>query len=231
MAVLLTEAQLLDVRDRISKIAERQIAMHGVNAVSLRSIAAELGWTAASLYRYFPSKAHLIDHVRTAVNDRFSEAIESAYASSEDVWQRSRAIGDAYIDFAITEPAAYQLMFAYEAEDIEKSPALKQAEARSKQTLTRYVHDMVAAGALSGDPELIAHTWWAAMHGLVVLRMSGKLDESPPFELLRHAAARMVMRGVRSANRADLSEGASAPDGSSHQCAAIDENIDPGRVS
>lgn len=201
MAVLLTDAQLLDVRDRICRVAERQMALHGIDAVSLRSIAGEMGWTAASLYRYFSSKADLFDYIRTAVHDRFSSAIEAAYASSDDVWQRSRAIGDAYIDFAINEPAAYQLMFAYQPEDLAKSEGLKQAEVRSKRTLTRYVHDMVDAGALDGDPELIAHTWWAAMHGLVVLRMSGKLDDSPPFERLRHAAARIVMRGVRSTKR------------------------------
>jgi AcrR family transcriptional regulator len=212
MAVQLTEAQLLDVRDRVRRIAERQIALHGVNAVSLRSIASELGWTAASLYRYFANKAQLLDYVRTAVNNRFSDVIETAYASSDDVWQRSRAIGEAYVDFAINEPAAYQLMFAYEVDELDKSPALKQAEVRSKQTLTRYVHDMVDAGALDGDPELIAHTWWAAMHGLVVLRMSGKLDESPPFERLRHAAARIVMRGVRSTNRSAPGEAGSFSD-------------------
>lgn len=203
MAVLLTEAQLIDVRDRVRQIAERQIALHGVNAVSLRSIASEMGWTAASLYRYFANKAQLLDYVSAAVNNRFSDAIEAAYASSDDVWQRSRAIGDAYINFAISEPAAYQLMFAYEAEDCEKTKQLKQAEHRSKQTLTRYVRDMVRDGALDGDPDLIAHAWWAAMHGLVVLRMSGKLEDSPPFNLLRHAAARMIMRGVRAGGDAD----------------------------
>jgi AcrR family transcriptional regulator len=197
MAMLLTEAQLCEVRDRILRIAEQQIALHGVNAVSLRSIASAMGWTAASLYRYFSNKAQLLDYVRTAVNNRFSDAIEAAYASSDDVWQRSRAIGDAYIDFAIREPAAYQLMFAYEAEDCDKTSELKQAEHRSKQTLTRYVRDLVNDGVLDGDPELIAHAWWAAMHGLIVLRMSGKLEDSPPFDLLRQAAARMIMRGVR----------------------------------
>ncbi len=211
MAVLLTEAQLIDVRDRVRHIAERQISLHGVSAVSLRSIASEMGWTAASLYRYFANKAQLLDYVRTAVNNRFSDAIEAAYASSDDVWQRSRAIGDAYVDFAISEPAAYQLMFAYEAEDCEKTSELKQAEYRSKQTLTGYVRDMVNDGVLEGDPELIAHAWWAAMHGLVVLRMSGKLEDSPPFDLLRHAAARMIMRGVRTGNSAGSSQ-APAPD-------------------
>jgi len=197
MAVLLTEAQLFDVRDRIRSIAERQIALHGTQAVSLRSIASEMGWTAASLYRYYSSKAELFDSVRVVANDRFSDAIEQAYHSSDDLWQRSRAIGDAYIAFATAEPAAYQLMFAYEQEDAEKSADLRQAEQRSKRTLTTYVRDMVDAALLQGDPELIAHTWWAALHGLVVLRMSGKLDHSPPFDVLRHAAVRMIMRGAR----------------------------------
>lgn len=197
MAVLLTEAQLFDVRDRIRSIAERHIAAHGLSAVSLRSIAHEMGWTAASIYRYFPSKAELLDSVRAVANDRFSSAIEEAYDSSSDLWQRSRAIGDAYVNFAETEPAAYQLIFAYEQEDAYKSAQLKTAEHRSKKTLTTYVRDMVSEGLLDGDPELIAHAWWAAMHGLVVLRMSGKLDDSPSFDVLRDAAVRMVMRGVR----------------------------------
>jgi AcrR family transcriptional regulator len=203
MAVLLTEAQLFDVRNRIRSIAERQIVSHGVNAVSLRSIASEMGWTAASLYRYFTSKADLLDSVRAVANDRFSSAIEEAYDSSTDLWQRSRAIGDAYVNFAETEPAAYQLIFAYEQEDAHKSEQLKAAEHRSKKTLTTYVRDMVSEGLLDGDPELIAHAWWAAMHGLVVLRMSGKLDDSPSFDVLRDAAVRMVMRGVRAGGRAN----------------------------
>jgi hypothetical protein len=41
------------------------------------------------------------------------------------------------------------------------------------------------------------------MHGLVVLRMSGKLDDSPSFDVLRDAAVRMVMRGVRAGGRDD----------------------------
>lgn len=203
MAVLLTEAQLFDVRDRIRSIAQRQIVSHGVNAVSLRSIASEMGWTAASLYRYFASKAELLDSVRAVANDRFSEAIEAAYDSSSDLWQRSRAIGDAYIKFAEMEPAAYQLIFAFEQEDAHKSLQLKTAEHRSKKTLTTYVRDMVSAGLLEGDPELIAHAWWAAMHGLVVLRMSGKLDDSPPFNVLRDSAVRMVLRGVRATGHGD----------------------------
>ncbi|MFM2300291.1 MAG: hypothetical protein RLZZ84_27 [Pseudomonadota bacterium] len=197
MAVLLTEDQVLGVRERIRRVAERQIALHGPGAISLRSIAGELGWTAASLYRYYASKAQLLEAVRIAAHDRFSDRIEAAHDSTDDLWDRSRAIGDAYVEFARQEPAAYQLMFAYEQEEGEKSPDLHRAEQRSNRTLTAYVREMVAAGLLDGDPDLIAHAYWAALHGLIVLRMAGKLDDAHAFDALRHAAVRLITRGAR----------------------------------
>ena len=197
MAVLLTDEQVHDVRERIREVAEHQIAAHGIAALSLRSIATELGWTAASLYRYFASKADLLDALRVAAHNRFSDRIEAAHDSTDDLWERSRAIGDAYIDFAMSEPAAYQVMFAYGQEEGEKSEELRAAERRSHLTLITYVREMADAGLLEGDPDMIAHAYWATIHGLIVLRMAGKLDTSPGFDALRHAAMRLITRGAR----------------------------------
>lgn len=197
MAVLLTDEQVHDVRERIRQVAEAQVAAHGIAALSLRSIATELGWTAASLYRYYASKAELLDALRAAAHNRFSAAIEAAHDSTQDLWERSRAIGDAYVDFALGEPAAYQVMFAYEQEEGEKSPELRAAEQRSHLTLVTYVREMVAAGLLEGEPDVIAQAYWATIHGLVVLRMAGKLGPEPGFDALRHAAMRLITRGAR----------------------------------
>ena len=141
--------------------------------------------------------AQLLEAMRIAAHDRFSDLIEAAHASTDDLWDRSRAMGDAYLEFAETELAAYQLMFAYPPEQGEKSAELQRAEQRSNRTLTLYVREMVDAGLLAGDAELIAHAYWASLHGLVMLRMAGKLDNSPAFETLRHAAMRMITRGAR----------------------------------
>ena len=197
MAVVLTEAQVAAVQAQIVRVAERQFASRGLAATSLRSIAAEMGWTAASLYRYYPNKSALLAATRASAYERFCERIEAAYASSTDIWQRSRAIGQAYVDFAFKEPAAYQMIFAFEQSEAEKSDALRAAEARSRETLITYVQDMVAAGALEGDPIVLAHVYWAAIHGLITLHMAGKLNDSPDFDLLRHEAGRLISRGAR----------------------------------
>lgn len=196
MAILLTEEQVADARARIRAVAERAIARDGPGAVSLRSVAAELGWTAASLYRYYASKAELLDAVRVAAHERFADRIEAAYASTDDLWDRSRAIGDAYLAFAEQEPASYQMMFAYDQDEGGKSAELQAAERRAHRTLSAYVREMVAAGILEGDPDVIAHAYWASMHGLIVLRMAGKIAEAPGFSALRHGIMRLITRGA-----------------------------------
>ena len=55
---------------------------------------------------------------------------------------------------------------------------------------------MVEAGLLEGDPATLAHVYWASLHGLIVLQMAGKLGQAPPFETVRHAAARLITRGA-----------------------------------
>jgi AcrR family transcriptional regulator len=196
MALPLTDTQVRDCRDRIRAVAEAQFARRGLAATSLRSIAAELGWAPASLYRYFRNKDELLAATRAAALNRFSDRIEAAYAQPGDLWERSRALGDAYVDFAFEQPAAYQLIFALEQADGDKTPALRAAEERSHRTLTGYIEDMVAAGLLEGDPELLGHVYWSAIHGLIVLQMAGKLKPSLPFDTIRHEITRLLTRGA-----------------------------------
>lgn len=201
MAISLTPEQVVETRARIRKIAEQHMAKRGNAGISLRAIAAEMGWTAASLYRYYPSKSDLVLATRTSAYTRFSERIEAAYDCEGDLWDRSRAIGDAYVDFAREEPAAYKLIFAYEQDDSSADADLAAARARSLRTLIAYVEDMIAAGLIEGDAEVIAHVYWAALHGLVALQMARKLEVAPSFDTIRHASNRLITRGARPPQR------------------------------
>lgn len=195
MARALTEHEIRDVRARICAVAECQFAERGLEETSLRSIAREMGWTAASLYRYFPSKDELLSATRAAVLDRFSARIEAAYASTDDLWDRSRAVGQAYVDFAFDEPHAYQLMFAFSQAD-DPPPELRAAQARSDRTVIDYITDMVDAGLLEGDPRILGRAFWVSLHGLITLRMAGRV-RADEFEELRHALGRLITRGAR----------------------------------
>ena len=62
---------------------------------------------------------------------------------------------------------------------------------------------MVQAGLIEGDPDVVAHVYWAMLHGLVVLKMANKLGQSPSFEDIRHAANRLITRGALPARGTD----------------------------
>lgn len=202
MAAPLSEDQVRKTRERIIAAAERLFAESGPENASLRAVAREIGWTAASLYRYFPGKEALLAATRAAVLNRFSERIETAYASSDDLWQRSRAVGQAYAGFAFDEPHAYRLMFSYAPPPEPKPPELAEAEARSMRTVTDYVSDMIAAGLLEGDAEAIGRAYWAALHGLIVLRLSGRIASDDEFETLRRETMRLITRGALPSSKA-----------------------------
>src|SRR5690606_6253853 len=128
--------------------------------------------------------------------NRFAQALEAAYDSKSDPLERSVAVGDAYVGFALGEPAAYRLMFDLMQSGEDAYPELIAAEARARATLTRHVEGMIAAGLLNGDANMLAHMFWAALHGSLVLQLSGKLEPAiDPIELRAQTFA-AIARGV-----------------------------------
>ncbi|MET0379193.1 MAG: TetR/AcrR family transcriptional regulator [Spongiibacteraceae bacterium] len=197
MPAPLTAEQIACFRKRVCEIAERQFVERGIDRVSMRSLAEGLNCSATALYSYFENKEEIFAAARTNALNRLSERLEIAFASTDDPWRRSRAVGDAYIDFANAEPEAYRLVFALAQPEKQRWPDLAAAEDRAAQNTWRYVDEMVSAGLLVGDPKVLAHVFWAGMHGLIVLQMAGKLGpDRPPFEILRHEMMRLITRGA-----------------------------------
>src|ERR1700722_10488902 len=149
MPAPLTEDQIAEVRERIVVVAERQAVERGLERVSMHSIAQALGWSATALYRYFENKEAILAAARTAALDRLSDRLETAMRGPGDIWARSRAVGNAYVDFAFKYPDAYRLVFALSQPDSEVYPELKAALTRSRRNMTRYVEQMVEEGKLA----------------------------------------------------------------------------------
>jgi hypothetical protein len=53
----------------------------------------------------------------------------------------------------------------------------------------------VDAGVVAGDPDIVAHVFWASVHGLVSLALAGKLQLGPTLDDLVEPVMRMLMRG------------------------------------
>jgi AcrR family transcriptional regulator len=196
MPRVLSEADVADFRERLCEAAERLFAEQGPNAVTMRQLAAELGVSPMTPYRYFRDKDDILAAVRTNGFDRFAEALETARASAKGARSKGAAVGEAYVDFAFEHPHTYKLMFDLNQPHEADYPELVAAGKRARETLSAYVKDLVAEGVLAGDPTEIGTMFWAAAHGAVVLELAGKLPAGAA-RALHHQMSSALARGLR----------------------------------
>jgi AcrR family transcriptional regulator len=171
----LTSSEIEAFRRRAVAAATRLFADRGFEAVSMRQLAAELGCSAMTPYRYFASKEELFARVRTEAFRRFADRQARAAADGADARDRLRRLGQAYIDFALDEPEAYRIMFALEQAPSDAYPELEAEQRRAISYLHAAARELVAAGLMDGDPLSLAHVLWGQVHGLVTLHLAGKL--------------------------------------------------------
>ncbi len=195
----LTGEEVESFRESVREVAERQFAQRGFQGVSLRTIAEELGCSRMTPYRYFRDKADIFASVRTSAYLRFAAAQEKAAAESSDPAESLAALGRAYIAFAVAEPDAYRLMFELAQPDPDDHPELREAEAHAWAPLRDGIRAAVDAGAIEGDPNVLAHGFWAGVHGLASLHLAGKLAHGASLDELVDPMLRQLFVGARSA--------------------------------
>ena len=183
MPRVLTDEAVGEFREKLVDAAERLFAQHGLEAVTMRQLAAELGVSPMTPYRYFADKDAILTAVRTRAFNRHAEALELAFEGGANTVERANAVGRAYLDFALGHPEAYKLMFDIKQPNEAAHPELVAAGERSRATMTAHLKAMIDNGVLKGDPDLIGHMFWSALHGAIQLQLAGML--SPPFDAER----------------------------------------------
>jgi AcrR family transcriptional regulator len=182
------------VRARLCEAAARLFLAEGEAGLSMRRLAAEVGCSPMAPYRYFPDKEALIAAIRAVAFDRLADTLDGVARQGR---RRAADIGEAYVRFARENPAAYKLMFDLAQPGEAAYPELAAAAARARAAMAGYVRELVEAGVLAGDPVDLGYVFWAAIHGLIVLDLAGRLPAAPGFETLRITMLGALMRGLR----------------------------------
>src|SRR5258706_1255620 len=196
MPRVLSDTDVADFRERLCEAAERLFAERGPDAVTMRQLAAELGVSPMTPYRYFEDKEDILAAVRSNAFNRFAESLEAARAHAGDARAKGRAVGEAYVTFALEHPHSYKLMFDLNQPHVEKYPDLVAAGRRAHNTMTGYVEDALKDGLLVAEAEQIGLMFWASVHGAVVLELAGMLPPGGARELQKNLDATLA-RGLR----------------------------------
>jgi AcrR family transcriptional regulator len=189
----LSDQEIADFRDRVCDVGERLFAEHGPDAVTIRQLAAELGVSAMTPYRYFKDKDAILAAVRARAFDRFAQAMEEAESQIDP--ERYSYPGEAYVEWALGHPAAYKLMFDVHQPTFVDYPELLKAMERARATMSA---GMQNEPRLRGqDIPLLAHTFWAAMHGPIMLELAGLLYPPLDARTLVRTTIERLMQGLK----------------------------------
>ena len=175
----LTQDQIDAFRAKAVDAATSMFATHGVDGVSMRRLAAAIGCSAMTPYRYFADRDELFAMVRADAFRRFAEDQRAAFHAHAEPLERIGALREAYVAFALREPDAYRIMFELAQRPAGHYPRLVQESRRAFGFLQEAVSTAITTGALTGDPDTVAHLLWASVHGIVSLHLAGKLEMGP----------------------------------------------------
>ncbi len=155
---------------------------HGLEGLTLRSIARASGVSHAAPARHFDGLSSLLAAVAARSFRDLTAAIDGAVDSIEEAGDRLVAAGYAYIDYAIANPDPYELMFRPERLDTEL-PEYKQAAGEAFTRLTELVAEAQAAGWRTGtDHAQLTGAVWATVHGVASLWIQGAFPEATGME-------------------------------------------------
>ena len=105
-----------DLRAALITAGEAVLAETGVDGFSLRSVAKRVGVSHSAPAHHFGDAKGLLDALATEGFRRFLAAMEARQAAEPSAEPRKKllASGLGYLDFAVSSPALFRLMFATE---------------------------------------------------------------------------------------------------------------------
>ena len=190
---LKTEAERQQLRTLIIDAARELFVAVGYEAVTMREVAKRIGYSATSIYLHFADKESLLRAICDTDMLALASSLKKVTQIADPV-ERMNALGLGYAQFALTYPNHYRMIFM--TPHLPCSPetsSLQQnnAEQDAYFQLKTVVNDVFLADRFKpelNDPELIAQTVWAAMHGVCSLEIIMAQDTWVNW---RHISARL----------------------------------------
>ncbi len=194
-----------ETRLRILAAAIQLLAEGGRDALTTRAVAEAAGVQAPVLYRHFTDKNAMLDAL---AEHGFFAYIAAKHSSppEPDPVQVLRSGWDLHVDFGLTHPTLYLLMYA------EPRPGLASSAGQlSFSKLREHVHRIAAAGRLRVPEEQAISLFHAAAVGIVLVLLN-----SPA-----HARDMAISHIARDSALALITDSSPTPIGNPQRAAAV----------
>ena len=169
-------AEAGDLAAELLKAAAALVAERGPQRFSLREVARRAGVSEAAPYWHFASKEALLAGVAEQGFTALATLMADVRRRVKHPRRQLQELGVAYVQFALAHPSHLRVMFGPEIHDKSAHPSLKLAADRAFGLLVSTISEGQRTGHVrDGDPEELAVSAWALVHGLSALIVDGQL--------------------------------------------------------
>ena len=107
-----TKAEQTELESQVVRVCLQLFADGGYEAISMRKLAGEVGVAPMSLYRYFPTKAHLMRHIWDDILCRACDQAAQDMARARRPQTRLRAFLNGFLQYWLENRSHYWVVFA-----------------------------------------------------------------------------------------------------------------------
>jgi len=184
-----------DLRRRLLESAADLLSEEGPSALSARRLAREAETSTMAVYTHFGGMPALVRAVVTEGFQRLYDRVAEV-EPSDDPLTDLIASGVAYRAYALADPHLYLVMFGSASlGEYRLTPDELEVGLAAFGQLVAVVERVMASGAIrSGDASAVAGQFWAALHGYVMIELSGlsHVVEDPEGQILQPMLAHLL---------------------------------------
>lgn len=171
------------MRQSVLDSAQQAVSEGGIEALTIRGIAKNVGYSPAAIYEYFHSKEDIVHCLYFEGSGGLSQAMQDCAITipeGTDALTVLRALGRVFREVALANKEMYRLVFGVlkQPEESEDMPV------GGPHTAFRVLVEAVQRGIADGDlmdvnPVEIAVSAWAAAHGFISLEVTDHFQVLP----------------------------------------------------
>jgi AcrR family transcriptional regulator len=165
-----------DLTNKILTAARELLLSQGVAGLSMRNLAAKVGYSATAIYSYFADKNAVLRALLDTDCAALCRAMGNGTAAPDPI-ERLREMGRAYVEFGLRNPGHYRVLMMTEAVPgvMDDNPSRGDPARDAYALLRQAAADGVRAGRFRPeftDADQLAQLVWAGVHGIVSLHLN-----------------------------------------------------------
>ncbi len=193
------------LRGEILSAASKMFAERGYEAVTLRAIAKEIGYTHAVIYQHFRDKGQILAELSRETIRQLIQNFDAIAAENLAPKQRLFATSRGLIQFCTAHPQQFRNVF-FGPENRNGTRAGQYINDIGAPLFQRFVQlffDVAKAEGLPSKNDIVvAHTWWYTILGLATLMViQGVVPDLPDQTLVVEQTIATLWAGVQAVPR------------------------------